>query len=70
MPLMLKQAGSCEKHREKPVANELRFPKWQQPYPEALMETDEQKLVKRVKLAESAISNCSAGPRICVSFMC
>jgi hypothetical protein len=37
------------------MANELKFPKWQEPYLEALMETDERKLVKRVKLAESAI---------------
>jgi hypothetical protein len=37
------------------MTNDLKFPKWQQPYLEALMETDEQKLVKRVKLAESAI---------------
>jgi hypothetical protein len=51
----MKQTGSCEKHRENPVANELKFPKWQEPYLEALMETDERKLVKRVKLAESAI---------------
>jgi hypothetical protein len=51
----MKQTGSCEKHRENSVANELKFPKWQEPYLEALMETDERKLVKRVKLAESAI---------------
>jgi len=37
------------------MANELKFPKWQEPYLEALMETDERKLVTRVKLAESAI---------------
>ena len=37
------------------MTNDLNFPKWQQPYLEALMETDDQKLVKRVKLAESAI---------------
>jgi hypothetical protein len=51
----MKQTGSCEKHRENSMANELKFPKWQEPYLEALMETDERKLVKRVKLAESAI---------------
>ena len=37
------------------MTNELKFPKWQEPYLEALMETDERKLVKRVELAESAI---------------
>jgi hypothetical protein len=37
------------------MANELKFPKWQEPYLEALMETDERKLVRRVELAESAI---------------
>ena len=37
------------------MANELKFPKWQEPYLEALMETDERELVRRVKLAESAI---------------
>ena len=37
------------------MANELKFPKWQEPYLEALMETDEGKLVRRVELAESAI---------------
>ena len=37
------------------MANELKFPKWQEPYLEALMEADERKLVKRVKLAESLI---------------
>ena len=37
------------------MTNDLKFPKWQEPYLEALMETDERKLGKRVKLAESAI---------------
>ncbi|MGA9999490.1 MAG: hypothetical protein WBQ04_05170 [Candidatus Acidiferrales bacterium] len=37
------------------MTNELKFPKWQEPYLEALMETDERKLVRRVELAESAI---------------
>ena len=37
------------------MTNDLKFPKWQEPYLEALMETDERKLVVRVKLAESAI---------------
>src|ERR1700722_6566952 len=51
----IKQTGSCETHRENSMANELKFPKWREPYLEALMETDERKLVTRVKLAESAI---------------
>ena len=37
------------------MTNDLKFPEWQEPYLEALMETDERKLVERVKLAESAI---------------
>jgi hypothetical protein len=37
------------------MTNDLKFPKWQEPYLEALMETDEGKLVRRVELAESAI---------------
>jgi hypothetical protein len=37
------------------MTNDLKFPKWQEPYLEALMETDDRKLVERVKLAESAI---------------
>ena len=37
------------------MTNDLKFPKWQEPYLEALMETDERKLVRRVELAESAI---------------
>jgi hypothetical protein len=51
----MKQTGSCEKHRENSMSSELKFPKWQEPYLEALMETDDRKLVERVKLAESAI---------------
>jgi hypothetical protein len=37
------------------MRNDLKFPEWQEPYLEALIETDERKLVERVKLAESAI---------------
>jgi hypothetical protein len=37
------------------MRNDLKFPEWQEPYLEALMETDERKLVTRVKLAESVI---------------
>jgi len=37
------------------MRNDLKFPEWQEPYLEALLETDERKLVQRVKLAESAI---------------
>ena len=37
------------------MTNDLKFPEWQEPYVEALMETDDRKLVERVKLAESAI---------------
>ena len=33
----------------------LKFPKWQQPYLEALMETDHDKLARRVDLAEIKI---------------
>jgi hypothetical protein len=51
----LNQAEAFEKHRENSMTNELKFPKWQEPYLEALMETDDRKLVERVKLAESAI---------------
>jgi hypothetical protein len=35
--------------------NNLKFPKWQQPYLEALMETDQDKLARRVDLAEMKI---------------
>jgi hypothetical protein len=35
--------------------SELKFPEWQTPYVEALVETDERKLVQRVNLAEMAI---------------
>jgi hypothetical protein len=37
------------------MRNDLKFPEWQEPYLEALLETDERKLIERVKLAESAI---------------
>jgi hypothetical protein len=33
----------------------LEFPEWQEPYLEALMETDQRKLVGRVKFAEKTI---------------
>ena len=33
----------------------LEFPEWQEPYLEALMETDQRKLVGRVDLAERTI---------------
>jgi hypothetical protein len=33
----------------------LEFPEWQTPYLQALVETDQRKLVGRVELAESAI---------------
>jgi hypothetical protein len=35
--------------------NDLEFPDWQEPYLEALMETDQRKLVGRVDLAERTI---------------
>jgi len=35
--------------------SELKFPEWQTPYLEALVETDQWKLVERVDLAEMAI---------------
>jgi hypothetical protein len=35
--------------------SELKFPEWQTPYVEALVETDQRKLVQRVDLAEMAI---------------
>jgi hypothetical protein len=35
--------------------SELKFPEWQTPYLQALVETDQRKLVGRVELAESAI---------------
>jgi hypothetical protein len=35
--------------------SELKFPEWQTPYLQALVETDEWKLVGRVEQAESAI---------------
>jgi hypothetical protein len=37
------------------MTNDLQFPQWQQPYLEALMETNQHKLVGRVDLAETAI---------------
>ena len=33
----------------------IEFPEWQEPYLEALMETDQRKLVGRVKFAEKTI---------------
>jgi hypothetical protein len=33
--------------------SELKFPEWQTPYLQALVETDRRKLVGRVELAES-----------------
>jgi len=35
--------------------SDLEFPEWQEPYLEALMETDQRKLVGRVDLAERTI---------------
>ena len=35
--------------------SDLEFPEWQGPYMEALMETDQEKLVGRVDFAERAI---------------
>ena len=35
--------------------SELRYPKWQKPYHEALLEPNPQKLVQRVNEAETAI---------------
>ena len=35
--------------------SDLEFPEWQEPYLEALMETDQRKLVGRVNLAEKTI---------------
>ena len=37
------------------MMNQLQFPEWQGPYLEALMETNQYKLVGRVDLAETAI---------------
>ena len=37
------------------MTNDLKFPKWQQPYLEALMETDHEKLPRRVDIAEMKI---------------
>jgi hypothetical protein len=35
--------------------SDLKFPKWQEPYLEAMMETDQWKLPERVNLAETVL---------------
>lgn len=35
----------------------IRYPEWQEPYQQALLELDQKKLSKRIAAAETAISN-------------